>query len=119
MRHRVRRSNCESSIQDSCEKGNATTPASLVLEVLPHERTCSVLFGHCRNNNDRDQSARDNQKQSDRLQRREQSVAENDECGAKPSNQDEGDVRVPWLDDEAWMKHRVHLGRNVGRDRYD
>ena len=115
----IRSSDSESSVQNAREESDTVAPTGEVLKVLPDKRTACVLIWHCCHHNDRYQPAADNQECSSVLQIRDESVAKDHEGCAEPGDDDERDVRVPWLNDKAWMKDSVHLNGHVGRNRDD
>lgn len=116
--HCIWRTNSESPIQYTCQESNTVAPACRIVlaEIAPYSRIASVNLGHCRNHNDRYEAAKDDEEQADVIQERQKAVPKYNNGTTEPSDQDEGDIDMPWLNSQIGMKNKIHLYCYVRRD---
>ena len=121
MRHSIWRTDSESAIQYTGQEGNSGTPARsiILVKITPHSGVTGVYLWHGSDDNDGDQTAANDQKETNLVQKRKDAVGEDDDSAADPGYEDEGDIDMPRFDLQIWVKDSVHLDGNIGRDRYD
>ena len=73
-------------------------------------------LGHRCDDDDGHDSTHDDKEQSDLVQEWQYPVTENDKRAARPGDEHEGNIDVPWLDDQIGMENGVHLHGHVGRN---
>lgn len=75
-----------------------------------------MLLWHGGHDNDSNQASDDDEEQTNMLQWNEESVAEDDESGARPEDEDEGDIGMPRLIGVVRVEDGIHLNDDVGWD---
>ena len=118
MRHGIWRADCKCAVENAGQESDSIIPTSgiVLTEVAPHCRVGSMHLGHSCDDDDGHDSTHDDEEQSNLVQERQYPVAENDKGAARPGDEHESNVDVPWLDDQVGMKNGVHLHCHVGRN---
>ena len=121
MSDSVWRANSKSAVENtSQERHSIAPPSSIVLaEIAPYGRITGMNFWHCGNNDDSDETTNNDQEETDLIQTWEDSVGKDHDGATEPSNQDKGNIDMPWVDYEIRMEDGVHLNRYIGRDGHD
>ncbi len=84
MSNGIRGANCKSTIQNTGQECHAIRPPGSIHPVGPHETVSGMLRGHGRHDDNRDETARQDQEQSQILQVRDDTVAKDDDGDAEP-----------------------------------
>ena len=120
MSNGVRRSNRESSVQYTCQESDTIAPARQIVfregGTAPDRRAAGVLLGHSGHDDDGDEAAANDEEKANVIKDWKDSVGEDDDGGGQPGDEYEGNVYVPWLDDEIRVEDGVHLDGDIGRD---
>jgi len=110
----IRGSNRKRTIEYAREESDAAAPASAIDEVTPDEGSRGVVSRHGSDDDDRYQSTDNDKEEAAVLEVGNQAIAEDDECGAEPGDENECHVGLPGLDDKVGVEDCVHLHRNIG-----
>lgn len=106
----------ESAVEHSRKESDPIEPASLVLPVGPDKGIARMLCWHGCNNDNCDKPSNNDQEKTNIVQYRQQPVPKYNKRGARPSDDEECNIDVPWCNDKVRMEDGVHLYHDVGRD---
>lgn len=73
----VRRTDGESSVENTRKEGHTITPTRTILPFFPHKVTTGVRLRHCSNDDDRDKTTSQHQEETSMLKVWNEAIAEN------------------------------------------
>lgn len=76
-------------------------------------------FRHGGNYDNSDETADNDEEETNVIQCGQCSIGEDDDGATEPSDEDKCDVNMPWLDDEVWVEYSVHLYGYICRNKND
>lgn len=119
MRNRIGRADCERAIEHTAHEGHAARPPGDVVlgKAAPDGVVARVLGRHCRDHDDGDDTADDDEEHAQRLGVWHDAVRKHDDKDAEPGDEDIRDVHLPCVVDiGVLMVHDVEVHGDVGGD---